>query len=142
MYFDTATQAATVRSSGPKLHATPALLSELEGPGFKFVLNHKDHRFTVSFQRKGSKSAHWLDEYAQWSFSRSFDQTNVADWVAKLKQCHQWGWTKWALATDIAGFHPDGFVPQEPGLILDSFVEKLRPVIEGLPDKTQYTRKS
>ena len=142
MCFDTATQEATVRSSGPKLHATPALLSELEGPGFKFVLNHKDHRFTVSFQRKVGISAHWIGPHAQYSFSRSFDHSNPADWIEKLKQCHEWGWTKWSLATDIPEVQPAGSVGQDPGMVPDSFIERLRPVIQNLPEKTVYTRKT
>ena len=62
---------------GPKVYATPDDLSELNGPGFKFVLNHNDHRWTVTFKRQ-SPSVHWIDKYKQVSMSRSF-QFDVED---------------------------------------------------------------
>ena len=131
------------RASGPKLHSTPGVFGELEGPGFRFVLNHKDHRFTVTYQRKitGGPSAHWYGPYSQFSFSKSFDCTNFEDWSEKLKLCHHWAWTKWSMALDVESLHLPGVVGQEPGEIPDSVINRIKPLIAELPPKTVYTRK-
>lgn len=105
---------------GPKVYATPDDLSELNGPGFKFVLNHNDHRWTVTFKRQ-SPSVHWIDKYKQVSMSRSFQFDVEDDWVNKLKCIHEWAWSKWALAVDLPELSlPSGENAQTPGEISES----------------------
>ena len=143
MFYLAGTSKDHPRASGPKLHTTPAVFGQLDGPGFKFVLNHKDHRFTVTYQRKitGGPSIHWEGQYSQFSFSRSFNSQDVADWTQKLKACHEWAWTKWAIAVDVESLHEPGVIGQEPGVISEAVINEIKPLISQLPDKTVYGRK-
>ena len=126
---------------GPKIHSTPDDLGALDGPGFKFVLNKNDHRWTATFKKLASPSVHWVNEYRQASMSRSFSASSE-DWVLKLKEVHKWAWEKWSVADDLPQLRlAPGASAQVPGQIDEALIERLRPVIATLPEKTLYHSK-
>ena len=63
----------TSRSVGPRLHATPKTVKDIE-PNWMFHcrINKNDHRFQVSMDKKAEKHETWIDVYAQKYFSAGF----------------------------------------------------------------------
>ena len=79
---------------GPKVYSTHPSLRQMEGPGFRVILNKNDHRFTATFDKKLPASKHWVGEYKKNSCSRSFNKDSESDWIGKLQDVHEWAWEK------------------------------------------------
>lgn len=101
----------TSRSVGPRLHATPKTVKDIE-PNWMFHcrINKNDHRFQVSMDKKADKHETWIDVYAQKYFSAGFQAHG--GWRQALQEAHSWMWTKWELANMPL---PEGKVRQKPG---------------------------
>ena len=127
----------TSRSVGPRLHATPKTVKDIE-PNWMFHcrINKNDHRFQVSMDKKAEKHETWIDVYAQKYFSAGFQAHS--GWRQALQQAHSWMWTKWELANMPL---PEGKVRQKPGEVPEDVIASLQDELDSLPPKKMYSKK-
>ena len=117
---------------GPALYFSPAsILSQLQPPNCSIRLNNNDWRWSSSFK---GESPTWVEEFANSTFSRSFDRSN---WKSKLMAVHSHCWLKWSLARDAMPLDP-GSEEQIPGQIPEEIFQELGPVIAKLPTRKKY----
>ena len=128
----------------PKMHKSPDILLPISPyPACILALGYRDHRWVARWRKK-LHCEQWIDELANQSYSITFDYQNPSDWKEKLKQVHDFAWSKWIIGRDnrVKGLQlQEGFAEQKPGEIPAYVFDELKDIVATMPPKHQYVRK-
>ena len=135
-----ANQDPGTRHRGPTIHHTPAILGQLAPPGAGLLLDVNGHRFCATFATTKSVATLLGGTLSQTHFTRTFKNRS---WEAILSSVHAWLWEKYE--TIPAGSRdplPAGTNLQSIGVVPQSVILELRPIIEALPPAKHYSSSS
>lgn len=119
-----------------------AVLEDLCPPGAKITLNYNDHRWAGSFQNQFATDK-WIGNLKNRTVTKTFQAASPANWQSALKEIHSILWTKWFLAEpEFSELSLPVEKRQEAGQISDAILAELQVVIDKLPDKKSYQKRS
>ena len=127
--------AGSSRVVGPRVHSTPFehLEKLLPSRDFSLLLDENAWRFRVECKVKGQV---FEAPYHCKTFSKAF--ASALTWEAALRECHKYMWEKWALIENKA---PNlSSERQEPGHVKQDVLDRLKPLMEKLSPKKDYSR--